>query len=139
MAWRGAVVLHRTDANGKATQVASVTIAETTLQGRFKEPQDGKAFFITARVDPDAAAAFEKAGVEVAGAMDSNWLNTILSWILPVLIFFGLWMFLFRGIAERQGMAGLMNICKSKAKVYVERRTDVTFDDVAGVDGPRPS
>jgi cell division protease FtsH len=115
-------------------RVASVTITETTIQGRFKEQLDGKSLFVSARVDPSAAAAFEKAGVEVTGGTDSNWFSTVLSWVLPALVFFGLWMFLFRGIADRQGMGGLINIGKSKAKVYVERQTGVTFNDVAGVD-----
>ncbi|MGB3390288.1 MAG: ATP-dependent zinc metalloprotease FtsH [Pseudaminobacter sp.] len=115
-------------------RIASVTITETTVQGELKEPQEGKALFISARVDPNAAEAFEKAGVAVTGGTDSNWLTVILSWVVPVLIFFGLWMFLFRGFADRQGMGGLVNIGKSKAKVYVERATGVTFDDVAGVD-----
>ncbi|MGH6953240.1 MAG: ATP-dependent zinc metalloprotease FtsH, partial [Alphaproteobacteria bacterium] len=55
-------------------------------------------------------------------------------WIVPVLLFFGLWMFLFRNIAERQGLGGFMAIGKSKAKIYVEKDTKVTFDDVAGVE-----
>ncbi|TIV75282.1 MAG: cell division protein FtsH, partial [Mesorhizobium sp.] len=115
-------------------KIASVTLTETTIQGQFKQPQDGKSVFVAERVDPAAAEAFEKAGVKVSGGTDSNWLTTILSWILPALLFFGLWMFLFRGFAERQGMGGLINIGKSKAKVYVERQTGVTFGDVAGVD-----
>ncbi|MCT7668119.1 ATP-dependent zinc metalloprotease FtsH [Shinella kummerowiae] len=115
-------------------KVASVTITETTVQGRFKAPFNGKSLFLSTRVDPDAAAAFEKAGVEVTGGSDSNWLSTILSWVVPMLLFFGVWMFLFRGFAERQGMGGLINIGKSKAKVYVERETGVSFEDVAGAD-----
>ena len=115
-------------------KVASVTVTETTIQGRFSAPQDGKQFFVTNRVDPAMAELFAKAGVEITGASDSNWLTTILSWVLPALIFFGLWAFLFRGFADRQGMGGLINIGKSKAKVYLERKTGVTFDDVAGVD-----
>jgi cell division protease FtsH len=115
-------------------KVAAVTITETAIQGRLKEPREGKTQFLANRVDPDTAAVFEKAGVEVSGASNSNWLTTLLSWVLPALIFFGLWMFLFRGIAERQGLGGLVNIGKSKAKVYVERQTGVTFDDGAGVD-----
>jgi cell division protease FtsH len=43
-------------------------------------------------------------------------------------------MFVFRKIAERQGMGGMMSIGKSRAKVYVEKDTKVTFEDVAGVD-----
>jgi cell division protease FtsH len=62
-------------------------------------------------------------------------LRDILSWVLPVVVFFGLWMFVFRKIAEKQGFGGgFMTVGKSKAKVYVETDTKVTFADVAGVD-----
>jgi cell division protease FtsH len=54
--------------------------------------------------------------------------------VLPVLLFFGLYMFFFRKIIEKQGLGGMMNVGKSKAKVYVEKDTGVTFADVAGVD-----
>src|SRR3546814_19982513 len=43
-------------------------------------------------------------------------------------------MFVFRRFAEKQGLGGMMSIGKSKAKVYVETDTKVSFDDVAGVD-----
>jgi cell division protease FtsH len=66
--------------------------------------------------------------------VESTLLRDILSWILPVLFFFGLWQFFFRRIAERQGMGGLMSIGKSKAKVYLEKEVKVTFNDVAGVE-----
>jgi len=115
-------------------KVASVTITETAIQGRFKEPQDGRSLFVSARVDSNAAVDFEKAGVQVTGGTDSNWLTTIISWVLPIIVFFGVWVFLFRGFAERQGMGGVINISKSKAKVYVERQTGVKFENVAGVD-----
>ncbi|MEP9370704.1 ATP-dependent zinc metalloprotease FtsH [Mesorhizobium sp. KR1-2] len=115
-------------------KVASVTLTETMIEGQFKEPQNGKTMFVTNRVDPTAAAVFDKAGVKVSGASDSNWLTVLLSWVVPLLIFGGLWFYLFRGVAGRQGMGGLINIGKSKAKVYLERQTGVTFDDVAGAD-----
>jgi cell division protease FtsH len=53
---------------------------------------------------------------------------------VPVLLFFGLWMFLFRRFAEKQGFGSFMTVGKSKAKIYVETDTKVTFRDVAGVD-----
>ncbi|MCM2395549.1 ATP-dependent zinc metalloprotease FtsH [Rhizobium sp. S95] len=115
-------------------KVASVTLTETTVQGEYKEPQDGRKYFVANRVDPAFAELFEKAGVKIRGASDSNWLTTILSWVLPVVVFFALWSFFFKGIAERQGMGGLINIGKSRAKIYLERKTGVTFDDVAGID-----
>src|SRR2546430_1876549 len=54
---------------------------------------------------------------------------------MPVLLFVGLWWYLGRRFAESQGFGGgLMSIGRSKAKIYVEADTGVTFDDVAGVD-----
>ena len=55
-----------------------------------------------------------------------------MSLFLPILLFVGVWFFLGRRLAGAQG--GLMQIGKSKAKVYVESDTGVTFKDVAGVD-----
>lgn len=52
---------------------------------------------------------------------------------MPILFFYVLWMYVFRRIAQKQGLGGLMSVGKSKAKVYVEKDTGVTFDDVAGV------
>jgi cell division protease FtsH len=117
-----------------AGKVKSVTITETMIEGEFKQPQNGRKLFVVRRVEPLIAEQFQKAGVEVSGSSDSNWLTTIASWVLPVLLFYGIWAFLFRGFADKQGMGGLINIGKSKAKVYLERDTGVTFEDVAGVD-----
>ena len=60
--------------------------------------------------------------------------QTILSWVVPALMFYLIWVFLGRRLAERQGFGGLMSIGKSRAKVYVETNTKVTFADVAGVE-----
>jgi cell division protease FtsH len=54
--------------------------------------------------------------------------------VLPIFIFYLIWTYGFRRMAERQGLGGLMSIGKSRAKVYVETDTKVTFKDVAGVD-----
>src|SRR5918912_1495691 len=64
---------------------------------------------------------------------ESTLLRDILSWILPVLLFFGIWAFFVRRMAERQGLGGLMTVGKSRAKIYVEKDTKVSFDDVAGI------
>src|SRR4030095_2131425 len=84
------------------------------------------------------AGELEKYGVTYRGATESGLgvlLRNILSWVLPVVVFFGLWMFVFRTISEKHGVGGgFMTVGKSKAKVYVETDTKVTFADVAGVD-----
>jgi cell division protease FtsH len=116
-------------------KVKDVYIDERFIRGTLREPiPDGRTRFITTRVEPDLAANLAAHGVTVTGVVESTWLRDLLSWILPVLFFFGVWMFVFRRIAERQGMGGLMSIGKSKAKVYMEREVKVRFDDVAGVD-----
>ena len=57
-----------------------------------------------------------------------------MSWVLPIFFFYLIWTYGIRRMAERQGFGGLMAIGKSRAKVYVETDTKVTFKDVAGVD-----
>jgi cell division protease FtsH len=118
----------------KANRVAEVVVTETQIQGTYKTPVDGKEYFVTQRIEPGFAAELEASGVKFTGGSDQTWLTTLLSWIVPVVFFFALWAFFIRKMADRQGMGGLVNIGKSKAKVYLERDTGVTFADVAGVD-----
>lgn len=115
-------------------RIAEVVVTENRIEGRYTNPQDGRERFVTNRVDPDFARELDKYGVKYSGARESTFLTDLLSWVLPVLLFFGLWMFVFRRIAEKQGLGGMMNVGKSKAKVYVETETGVDFSDVAGVD-----
>lgn len=115
-------------------KIASVAVTETEIRGRFKEPIDGRVDFATVRVDPDFAEKLKAYEIPFEGAHDQTWLTTILSWVIPAIFFVGLWALVIRRMADRQGMGGLVNIGKSKAKVFVERDTGVTFEDVAGVD-----
>jgi len=119
----------------KANEIKEVYIRQNYLEGKLQRAlPDGGERFITTRVDPQLADRLRQAGVKFTGVIESTWLSTLLSWVLPVLIFFAIWKFFFRRIAEKQGLGGMMSIGKSKAKVYVEKDTHVTFDDVAGVD-----
>lgn len=91
--------------------------------------------FTTVRVDdPALVADLEAAKIPFAGRVESKWLPALLSWVIPALVFFALWSFLIKRMAGSQGMGGFMSVGKSKAKVYMETDTKVTFDDVAGVD-----
>ena len=116
-------------------KVADVTVGADSVQGTLKEPlPDGKKQFYAVRVDPQLAEKLAAHQVVVNGAPSGGVVQTILSWIIPAVIFYGIWMFLFRHVAERQGFGGLMTVGKSRAKVFVETDTKVTFKDVAGVD-----
>lgn len=55
--------------------------------------------------------------------------------VAPALVFFAVWFLLFRKFADKQGMGGMMNIGKSKAKVLVEKGAGVTAAGVGGVWG----
>ena len=118
-------------------RIAEVTIAEQTVTGKLKAPENGKTTLVATRVEPDLAARLEKYGVPYARTIESPLLRDLLSWIVPALVFFGLWYFVIRRMAERSGgggLGGFMAIGKSRAKVYVETDTGVSFADVAGVD-----
>jgi len=116
-------------------KIAEVLVGQDTIQGKLKSPlPDQKSLFYTVRVDPDLADRLKAHGVTITGAPTSNVLSTIISWVLPIFIFYLIWTYGFRRMAERQGLGGLMTIGKSRAKVYVETDTKVTFRDVAGVD-----
>ena len=116
-------------------RVAEVLVSDRTVTGRLKSPDSrGKTTIVATRVEPDLADRLSKYDVPYARVLESTWLRDVLSWILPAVAFFGVWFFLFRRFAEKQGMGGFLNIGKSRAKVFVEKNTGVTFADVAGGD-----
>jgi cell division protease FtsH len=115
--------------------VTEVSVGQDSIQGKVKDKlPSGKQAFITARVDAPLAERLAEKGVVVTGVPSGGLFQTILSWIAPALMFYLIWIFLGRKLADRQGFGGLMSIGKSRAKVYVEKDTRVTFADVAGVD-----
>ena len=123
---------------------ADVIAGRVTLQGlekvlapeRLEQVKKGPADhrFVTALVDdPQLVPELERAGVKFGSAVQNKWLSTLLGWVFPALMFGLVWYFL----AKRMGggmHGGLMEIGKSKAKVYMEKQTGVTFADVAGID-----
>src|SRR5215207_6819554 len=119
----------------KAGKISELRVSGNYIQGRYKEPDPkGRTEFITTRVDPEIAQQLEKYNVKFAGAIESTLLRDLLSWVIPIALFFGVWYFMYRRFAGQQGFGGLMSVGRSKAKVYVETDTKTTFADVAGVD-----
>ena len=115
-------------------RIATVQVRSESISGRYREPIDGRTHFVTNIVPSDLTERLETSSAEFDGTVENTAIGAILSWVLPVVLIFGIWVFFFRRLIERQGMGGMMNVGKSKAKVYVERDTGVTFDDVAGID-----
>ena len=119
----------------KSHGVDQLQISEKYIRGEFKEPRaDKKKYFVTTRVDLALAKTLEGTGVNFSQTIENTFLRDILSCVLPTLIFFGIWMFLAREMAEKGGVPGLMSVGKSKAKLYVETDIRTTFEDVAGED-----
>jgi cell division protease FtsH len=114
-------------------KIAEVAVSDRFIQGRFREPIDGKPMFVTTRVEPDLARQLQGHGVVVTGQIESTFLRDLLSWVVPVVLFILVWRFMLRRLGSGMG-GGLLQIGKSKAKIYVQSDTGVTFKDVAGVD-----
>jgi cell division protease FtsH len=118
-------------------KISEVVVQGDSIHGVLKEPLDsGSNRFITDRVDPSLADKLAEHGITFGSRPENTFLPTLISWIAPIFLFFAVWLFLMRRMAERMGgsSGGLLSIGKSKAKVYVETDTQVGFDDVAGVD-----
>ena len=116
-------------------RIEQVEVYADTLRGTYSNPPaDGPSGFSTPRVDLEIAEELERYGVEFGGVVENTFLRDLLSWVLPALVFVSIWLFAMRRLADRQGLGGMMAIGKSKARVYVEKDTKVTFEDVAGVD-----
>ena len=91
--------------------------------------------------DPDLVNRLDDAGCEfgrVAQEPMNPILSFILSWVVPLLIFWGLGQLLARQLMKKMGSGGggnpFMQFGKSNAKVYVQSTTGITFNDVAGED-----
>lgn len=116
-------------------KIAEIAITENHIYGTLKgEGADGLKDFVTTRVEPELADKLDQHHVTYTGVVQSTWMRDLLSWLLPMAIFFGIWLFIIRRMNPGGMTGGLMSIGKSRAKVFVEKETKVTFADVAGVD-----
>ncbi|MGQ0547132.1 MAG: ATP-dependent metallopeptidase FtsH/Yme1/Tma family protein, partial [Betaproteobacteria bacterium] len=117
-------------------KIAEVTVSDQRITGKLKAPEGGKTIAVANLVEPELAARLSKYGVKYTKVHESTFLRDLLSWVVPALVFFGIWFWLIRRMAGQAGGlgGGFMSIGKSRAKIYVEKQTGVTFADVAGVD-----
>ncbi|CAH0171754.1 ATP-dependent zinc metalloprotease FtsH [Pseudomonas frederiksbergensis] len=115
-------------------KVSDLQIDKDRISGKLVEPIDGRDRFSTVRVDPSLATELSQSGVGFTGVNENTFMNSLLGWLLPFIMIMVFWHFLFRGMADKQGLGGLMNVGKSRARIFVERDTGVTFADVAGID-----
>jgi ATP-dependent Zn protease len=98
----------------KEGKIVDATVLQEQITGRLKEPINGRELFVTNRVEPALAEQLGKSGASFTGTVQNTFLSTMLSWVMPIVVFGGIWFFVFRRFAEKQGMGGLINIGKSK-------------------------
>ncbi len=124
-----------------AGKLDNIVVDANRIQGTIKAPEKGKAAqFSTVRVDGALAQTLSADHVTFSGAPPPGWFSSAIGWIAPLALFWGVWFFVGKKIASRSGgglgggFGGLMNIGRSRARVYAESDTKTRFADMAGAD-----
>ena len=116
----------------ESNQIARVDIGQTTIRAISKQ----NAVFTTQKVsnDPGLIALLDEKGIVYDGRpTERNWfLDMIFSWVLPVFIFFGIWMFLASRMQRNMGSSILG--MGSSGRLVNSEKPKVKFGDVAGVE-----
>lgn len=117
-------------------KVRNIVVKGDSIIGEYNEPINGKTNFNTILVDSELANFLDTNKVSYEGVKESNLLGSFILFILPTLIFIGFWYYVLRkGLKGMSGSGGsFMSVGKSKAKIYVQTDTKITFKDVAGAD-----
>ena len=117
-------------------EVVKASVGQNEIRYQVKDDlgEAGAIYSTTPIFDLKLPDLLEANGVEFAAMPppQNQWIGSLLSWVIPPLIFIAVWRFF---LARGGGPQGALSIGKSKAKVYVEdEATKITFEDVAGVE-----
>ncbi|HEG5336142.1 TPA: ATP-dependent zinc metalloprotease FtsH [Campylobacter fetus] len=113
----------------KSKQINNVVIGQTTI----KATGNGVTYVAKKVNDQTLVPLLESEGVSYGAYNETNWLSDMLfSWVIPIFIFFGIWMFLASRMQKNMG-GGILGMGSSKKLVNSER-PKVKFNDVAGVE-----
>ena len=115
----------------KDDKVREIAIGEQTISGTFIDDQGKEASFTTVKVNPDLAKELEGHNIKFRGEIESTFFRNLLSWVIPIFLFVGVWYFMMKRMGPG---AGVMQFGSSRAKVYAEEEIPTRFADVAGVD-----
>ncbi|MCA1961299.1 MAG: ATP-dependent zinc metalloprotease FtsH [Desulfomonile sp.] len=103
------------------------------IQDDHTEPLFPSLMYRTPRVDDQNLVPYlEQHNITIIGENENTFFATLLSWILPALIFVGIWYWAMKRMG--QGAGGIMTLGKSKARIVAQTDVGVTFEDVAGQD-----
>ena len=109
-----------------------ISLRKEKDETKIKHLKGMQVFFVVRMEDPDLVKELSEKGITYTVRQEVTWFRTLLAWVIPIFIFVAIWYFLLKKMGTAGG--GLMAVGKSKAKVYVEGETKVTFEDVAGVE-----
>ncbi|MCD6231371.1 ATP-dependent metallopeptidase FtsH/Yme1/Tma family protein, partial [Candidatus Aerophobetes bacterium] len=115
----------------KENKIKAVAIGENVIKAIPEDTEEYQLLVTTPVEDPGLIKELEEYGVEYTGMHESSFMRNFFSWVLPLLLFFFLWIIIFKKMGPG---AGVMTFGKSKVKLYAEDEVKVTFKDVAGVD-----
>ncbi len=113
-------------------KVQEISISNERITGKIRDENDNEILFTTVRVDTDLSKVLSEHKVEFSGRLENNFFNSLLSWMIPIFLFFGIWYFLMKRM--QGGQAGIMNFGKNKAKIIGEKDIETRFTDVAGAE-----
>ncbi len=120
-------------------KINAVVVSQRYLKGYEKfqgtdktEPLFPQQIYVTPRVeDKNLVEYLEHNNVEIIAENENTFLMTLLSWVLPAVIFVGIWAWAMKRMGQG---SGIMTLGKSKAKIVAQTDVGVTFKDVAGQD-----
>src|SRR4030095_523094 len=84
-------------------KIAEVTVSDQHITGKLKTPEKGKSIVVANLVPPEIADRLSKYGVKYTRVQESTFLRDLLSWIVPALVFFGIWFLLVRRMSNQAG------------------------------------
>ncbi len=121
---------------GKLTDLDVGDALTSEQMARLKSGSDRDRLFRAVRVDdPKLTETLEAQHISVSGQLSSTWFPTLMSWAFSAVLFIVLWSVIFRRLGGAgPGGSSLMTVGRSKAKIYVESESRVSFADVAGID-----
>ncbi len=116
----------------KTDKVREISISQNEVHGMLLNRDGREVRFKTVRVDPEISALLENHRVTFKGEDGSSSVQQVVSWVIPLLLFVGIWFFVIHRMGGQQ--PGFMSLGKNKAKIYMEDDLKIRFDEVAGVD-----
>jgi cell division protease FtsH len=112
-------------------KIKEIAIGDKVISGTMLNKNDAEVKFKTVRVSPDLAKELVGHDIRFRGEVESTFLRTLISWVVPIFLFLGIWYFMMKRMGPG---AGVMQFGQNRAKLHAEQDIPTRFEDVAGVD-----